>query len=205
MIRLFKMAKDSAIKARTQTMNQLKAVLTRTDPRLRDSLKELGQAALLRTCAAFQPGSLGGIEDAAIAVLHILASRILALAEEIRAHENALTEIVTDCAPRLLERHGVGPDTAACLLITAGDNPERLNSEAAFAALCGVKPIEASSGKTTRHRSISSSARSLAHSALCLRSRASSSRSDSAGSPPEPVSCSRASQSICTRWPTFPR
>ncbi|MBD3137901.1 hypothetical protein [Microbispora bryophytorum] len=78
MIRLFKMAKDSAIKARTQTMNQLKAVLTRTDPRLRDSLKELGQAALLRTCAAFQPGSLGRIEDAAIAVLHILASRILA-------------------------------------------------------------------------------------------------------------------------------
>lgn len=54
-IRLFKMAKDSAIKARTQTMNQLKAVLTRTDPSLRDSLKELGQAALLRTCAALQP------------------------------------------------------------------------------------------------------------------------------------------------------
>ncbi|TQS05667.1 IS110 family transposase [Microbispora bryophytorum] len=133
------------------------------------------------------------------------SSRILALAEEIRAYENALTEIVTDCAPRLLERHGVGPDTAACLLITAGDDPERLNSEAAFAALCGVNPIEASSGKTTRHRSMSSSARSLAHSALCLRRRASSSRSDSAGSPPEPVSCSRASRSICTRWPTFPR
>ncbi|WP_405087871.1 transposase [Microbispora sp. NBC_01389] len=78
--------------------------------------------------------------------------RILTLTEEIRTHENALTQIITGCAPRLLERHGVGPDTAACLLITAGDNPDRLNSEAAFAALCGVNPIEASSGKTARHR-----------------------------------------------------
>ncbi|MER5426301.1 transposase [Streptosporangium roseum] len=81
-----------------------------------------------------------------------MASRILTLTEEIRAHERALTDIITDCAPRLLKRHGVGPDTAASLLITAGDNPERLTSEAAFAALCGVNPIEASSGKTTRHR-----------------------------------------------------
>ncbi|WP_143591783.1 IS110 family transposase [Thermoactinospora rubra] len=152
MVRLFKMAKDSAIKARTQTLNQLRAVLARTDPSLRDSLKGLGQAALLRTCSRFQAGSLVGIEDAAIAVLRTLALRILALTEEIRAHERALTEIITGCAPKLLERHGIGPDTAASLLITAGDNPERLNSEAAFAALCGVNPIEASSGKTTRHR-----------------------------------------------------
>jgi transposase len=59
---------------------------------------------------------------------------------------------ITRSAPGLLDRHGVGPDTAAALLIAAGDNPDRLTSHAAFAALCGVNPIEASSGKTTRHR-----------------------------------------------------
>jgi transposase len=52
----------------------------------------------------------------------------------------------------LLQRHGIGPDSASALLVTAGDNPERLHSEASFAALCGVSPIEASSGKTRRRR-----------------------------------------------------
>ena len=55
-------------------------------------------------------------------------------------------------APQLLARNGVGPDTAAALLIAAGDNPGRLHSEASFAALCGVSPVEASSGKTQRLR-----------------------------------------------------
>ena len=63
-----------------------------------------------------------------------------------------LGELTEDIAPDLVDVYGVGPDTAAALLITAGDNPERLRSEAAFAALCGVNPIPASSGKTKRHR-----------------------------------------------------
>ena len=55
-------------------------------------------------------------------------------------------------APQLLQRHGIGPDSASALLVTAGDNPDRLRSEASFAALCGVSPVDASSGKTRRHR-----------------------------------------------------
>jgi transposase len=60
--------------------------------------------------------------------------------------------VLTAHAPQLLQRPGIGPDSAAALLITAGDNPERMHSEASFAALCGVSPIEASSGKTRRRR-----------------------------------------------------
>ena len=82
----------------------------------------------------------------------MLARRILALTSEVRSLEQRITEAVTTHTPRLLQQRGVGPDSAAALLITAGDNPDRLHSEASFAALCGVSPIEASSGKTTRHR-----------------------------------------------------
>jgi transposase len=85
-------------------------------------------------------------------VLRGLARRILTLTDEVKALNKQLTAALTACAPKLLKRHGVGPDTAAALLITAGDNPQRLTSAAAFAALCGVSPIEASSGKTIRHR-----------------------------------------------------
>ena len=63
-----------------------------------------------------------------------------------------MADLTKKIAPALLNVYGVGPHTAASLLITAGDNPERLRSEAALAALCGVNPIPASSGKTNRHR-----------------------------------------------------
>lgn len=74
------------------------------------------------------------------------------LAEEIAELDTDIEALVTSAAPRLLDSFGVGPDTAAQLLITAGDNPERIRSEASFAALCGVSPIPASSGRTDRHR-----------------------------------------------------
>jgi transposase len=81
-----------------------------------------------------------------------LGRRWLALAEEIADLDAAITTTVRRTAPRLLERHSVGVQTAAQLLITAGDNPDRLHSEAAFAAVCGASPVQASSGKTIRHR-----------------------------------------------------
>ncbi len=74
------------------------------------------------------------------------------LAKELRELDAALEQLTKRVGHRLLERFGVGPQTAATLLVTAGDNPDRLRSEAALAALCGVSPLEASSGKTTRHR-----------------------------------------------------
>jgi transposase len=81
--------------------------------------------------------------------LTLLARLVLALDEELERLERLLSELVEQVAPDLLARFGVGPDTAAALFVTAGDNPERLRSEAAFAHLCGVAPIPASSGKTS--------------------------------------------------------
>ena len=84
--------------------------------------------------------------------MRTLGRRVLALDEEMAALDELLTELVTATAPELLELHGVGIDTAATLLVAAGDNAQRLRHEAAWAHLCGVAPIEASSGKTVRHR-----------------------------------------------------
>ncbi|MBO3752347.1 transposase [Streptosporangiaceae bacterium NEAU-GS5] len=95
MIRVVKMAKDSAIKARTQAINQLKAVLARAEPELRESLAGLGRAALLRACADLPPSGLHDIHDTATHVLRMLARRILALTEEIRSHERSLTTIIS--------------------------------------------------------------------------------------------------------------
>ena len=81
-----------------------------------------------------------------------LAHRVRFLDTEIAGLEELIEPLLFATAPELLALKGVGPDTAASLLITAGDNPERLRSEASWAHLCGVSPIQASSGKVTRHR-----------------------------------------------------
>jgi transposase len=151
-IRMFKLAKDSANKARTQAINQLRAVLVRAEPPLRESLAGLGPVTLFRACAALPDTGTTTTDTATVIVLRGLARRILILTDEIKSLNRQLTAALKACAPKLLDRYGVGPDTAAALLITAGDNPQRLTSAAAFAALCGVNPIEASSGKTVRHR-----------------------------------------------------
>lgn len=152
MIRMFKIAKDSAVKARTQAINQLKAVLVRADPTLRESLSGLGRVALIRRCAALPSTTDHSTHAATTTVLRSLARRVLALTDETRALQQQMSSAIAACAPQLLDQYGVGPDTAAALLITAGDNPDRLTNQAAFAALCGVNPVEASSGKTTRRR-----------------------------------------------------
>ena len=152
MLRMFKLAKASAVKARTQTINQLKAVLVAADPALREALSGLSTTMLIRHCAQLETTTPQDVTDAAIYTLRLLARRILALSEEVHDLEQRLTDTITSHTPVLLTHRGVGPDTAAALLIAAGDNPDRLRSEASFAALCGVSPQQASSGKTTRHR-----------------------------------------------------
>ncbi|MCN0154362.1 IS110 family transposase [Salinispora arenicola] len=151
-IRMFKIAKDSAVKARTQAINQSKAVLVRADPTVRESLSGLGRVALIRACADLPSDTGRDARAATTTVMCSLTRRVLALTDEARALQQQLSATITASAPQLLEQHGVGPDTAAALLIAAGDNPDRLANRAAFAALCGVNPIEASSGKTTRRR-----------------------------------------------------
>jgi len=81
-----------------------------------------------------------------------LVTRIHHLTEKLNRLETALTRTVTSCAPELLARSGIGYDSAAALLIAVGDNPERMKNGASFAALCGVSPVEFSSGKTTKRR-----------------------------------------------------
>jgi transposase len=151
--RMFKLAKSSAVKSRTQAINQLKAVLVGADPALREQLAGLSNLLLVRACAALKvTGPAAGTSQAARHTLRILAERITTLTGQIDDLDARLTTVLAAHAPDLLARNGVAPDTAATLLIAAGDNPERLRSEAAFAALCGVSPVEASSGKTQRRR-----------------------------------------------------
>ena len=152
MIRMFKLAKASALKSRTQAINQLKAVLVCADPALRESLAGLGPCTLVRRCADLDPATPNDVVSAAVYTLRRLAQRILHLTEEIRDLEKRITAAVNTHNPQLLERHGIGQDSAAAMLIAAGDNPDRLNSEGSFAALCGVSPVDASSGKTKRRR-----------------------------------------------------
>jgi transposase len=152
MLRMFKQAKASAVKSRSQAINQLKAILVRADPALRESMTGLSNPKLFRRCAELTVSAATDPATAAALTLRLLARRILTLTEEINELNDQITTAVQAHAPQLLRRYGVGPDTAAALLLTAGDNPERLNSEASFAALCGVSPIQASSGKTHRRR-----------------------------------------------------
>lgn len=152
MIRTIKVAKDVAVKARTSAMITLKQVLVNAPPALREELQPLSKMALLRRCAALRPGTVDTVTAAAKHTLRAIARRWLDLDAEITGHEKLLTELTAAAAPDLAAAFAVGPDTAAEMLIVAGDNPDRVRSEAAFARLCGVAPIPASSGMTTRHR-----------------------------------------------------
>jgi transposase len=152
MIRTIKVAKDVAVKARTAAMISLKTVIVNAPPQLRERLDGLSKMALIRRCAGMRPGSVTDVSSAAKHSLRAIARRWLDLDAEISAHTKVLTELTETTAPQLVAAFGVGADIAAEMLIVAGDNADRVHSEAAFAKLCGVAPIPASSGKTTRHR-----------------------------------------------------
>jgi transposase len=151
LIRITRAARASAVKARTATMNELKAVLVTAPPEVRDKLRDLSPTRLIATCVALRP--TGSTMNAGTKrVLRSLAQRHQHLTIEADAHETVLTELTALANPHLMATFGVGAVTAAALLIAAGDNPERLTTEAGFAALCGVNPIPASSGQTDRMR-----------------------------------------------------
>jgi transposase len=153
-MRVLKIAKDSAVNARTKAINQLKAILVGATPELRDSLTGLGPATLINRCAELpEPDTrASNVDTTVIYTLRLLANRVLALKAEAYELHKRLRDLATSHAPQLLERPGIGPDSAAALLIAAGDNPERLRDNGSYAALCGVSPVEASSGKTHRLR-----------------------------------------------------
>jgi transposase len=121
---------------------------------LRDQIRGLPKMRLIRSCAAWRPDTAAAADPktATRIALKNLARRYLQLTEEISELDKLLKDLVAEAAPQLVATPGIGVDTAAQLLITCGDNPERIRSEAAFAMLCGVAPLPASSGKTQRHR-----------------------------------------------------
>ncbi len=156
MIRTLRLARRSAMKARTQAANQLHALVVTAPDDLRAGLRGLSLVELVRRAAAFRPVRAGTAiatpTAAAKLALKSLAGRYRQLSAEIEALDVQLDHLVATAAPDLLAVKGIGTETAGALLVAAGDNPERLRSEAAFASLCGVAPVPASSGKTTRHR-----------------------------------------------------
>jgi len=152
-IRTLRVTRRSAVKARTQAINQLRALLITGPAQLREQLPGLPTTALVNACSRLRPGTdLAHPGPATKAALRRLARRYQQLHAEIGELDTEIAVLVAAAAPDLLQLPGVGVETAAQLLTTAGDNPDRLRSEAAFAHLCGAAPIPASSGRTDRHR-----------------------------------------------------
>lgn len=171
MIRVLRVARTSAIRARAVALTQLKAIIKTAPDPLRSELRGLDGATLLTRCRGLRasrgpaltpsphakrpprPGRLSDPIAATETTLARLANRIADLDIELRDIDDDLDELTTETAPTLVGLFGVGTDVAGQLLATAGDNPDRIRTSAAFAMLCGVAPIPASSGKTAnRHR-----------------------------------------------------
>jgi transposase len=151
-IRALVVAKRSARAARTVALTQIRHLVITAPDELRTRLKGLSITALVTEGSRLRPGRSGDrVVIATKASLASLAHRVQFLDDELAALDGRIEVLVNSCAPELIGRFGVGPDTAAALLVTAGDNPERLRSEPAWAHLCGVAPIPAGSGQTSDH------------------------------------------------------
>jgi transposase len=146
-------ARRGAVKARSAAINQIHALLVTAPAELRERYRRHSVTALVKALARCRPTSHG--DPTTVAVLmaaKTLAQRVEFLTHQERELTAQLDVRVTELNPALRTAHGIGPDVAAQLLVTAGTNAHRLRNEAAFAALCGAAPVPASSGKTTRHR-----------------------------------------------------
>ena len=154
-MRALRVARNGAIKARTAAVNTLRSLIVAAPEPLRHRLAgSRSQSAVIATCARLRPdlARLGDPSEATKLALRHVALRAQALGAECRELDQRLRDLVAAAAPRTLRVFALGSETTAALLVCLGDNPDRLRSEAAFARLCGVAPIPASSGNTRRHR-----------------------------------------------------
>jgi transposase len=143
----------SAIKARTQAMNQLKALVAGAPEPLHDQLSDMNTRVLVETVTAMRPGAGLDVVNTTKAEMRTLGRRIGFLNEEIVESSGRQERLITATAPpELLAEPGVGNAVAADLLIAFGDNPQRIGREGSFASLCGVSPVDCSSGRQQRHR-----------------------------------------------------
>jgi transposase len=153
MIRVLRASRRSAMKARTQAANQLQGLRVTAPDELLDRLRGLSTKHLVSVAARFRlRDDPRDVPSATKFALRSVAHRYEALSAEISELDAHLDRLVAQAAPELISLPGIGTENAATLLIVAGDNPQRLGSEASFASLCGAAPIEASSGKVVRHR-----------------------------------------------------
>jgi transposase len=148
-MRVLRVARFSARNSRAQALNQMRSLVSTAPDVLRDELRSLNVHHLLEPAASHQPGTKRDVVSLTKFALRMLARRAIELQAEIDA---ILKPLVKETAPELVAQRGVGTDVASALLVAAGDNPQRLRNEAAFAHLCGTSPIDASSGKQQRHR-----------------------------------------------------
>lgn len=151
-MRVLRVARSSARKSRTQALNQMRSIISTAPDQIRSELRDLNVYRLLERASSFRPGARRDVASLTKLSLRTLARRALALEAEIADIDVILKELVADTAPELVARVGIGVDSATALLVAAGDNPGRLRNEATFAHLCGVAPVDASSGKHERHR-----------------------------------------------------
>ncbi len=151
-LRVLRVARRSANGDRIEALSQLRALVVTAPDDLRQQLAGLTAIGLCQTAAAFRPGDPLSPRGTVKWAMRNLARRAEQLRADVKEIDRMITTLVNQTAPDLLDEHGVGPDSASTLLIAAGNNPHRLRSKAAFAKLCGVAPIEASSGEHTRHR-----------------------------------------------------
>jgi transposase len=151
-IRTLMVAKRSARGERTQTINQARALVSTAPDDVRARFERHSTAELVAEIATLRPRPGDTVGYATRVALRELGRRAEFLAEQIDRLDELIAPLVSGHSPGLLALYGVGPDTAAILLIAAGDRPERLRNEAAWAHLCASAPIPASSGKVTRHR-----------------------------------------------------
>jgi transposase len=142
------------VSQRADGMRQIKTLIITAPQVLRDRLRVLSNAQLLEVCAGLRPEvtRVGEPPEAAKVALRMLGCPHCALAAEVADLDALIVPLIEEINPALLTLNGVGPDSAGQLLVTAGQNTDRLRSEGAFAMLCGVAPIPASSGRTDRHR-----------------------------------------------------
>jgi len=152
MIRALRVARASAVKARSQAANALRALLVTAPAELREQLRGQPADRLAQAAAQLRPGPIVTTTAATKLALRLLGERYRALGAELVAVDAELDRLTARAAPALRQLCGVGAEIAGALLVAAGDNPGRLRSEAAFSMLCGASPIQASSGKTVRHR-----------------------------------------------------
>lgn len=151
-IRILRLERRSAIHARTQAANQLHAVVSTAPEPLRGELRELSLSSLIDRACKLRSSQPASAVSATQFVLRGLAKRWQQLDREVDVLDGQLERLAKKVAPALLALRGVGVDVTCALLVAAGDNPDRLAREASFAALCGVSPVDASSGRQHRHR-----------------------------------------------------